>query len=467
MEADGVVPALDQADDGRAGCRLHGAPARFEPLAFKRGQEVPAHPGRRGTRVRATPHGRASGPAAVLQPGPVLQARDALAPVLLPIRPQFRPHARRGACPREPAWMVLTRLSRAGASRSVALGPSPFSSPPPCCRSACVPRFRIAWAVRLNARAGSAGSRPVRTPSTPCRRNSSRRGRCVLATLLALWCCRPTRRRVESAAGFLIAVSVASLVAGFHGWRITAKRSRPVFAAASQQDWHFAGKAACSWIHILRTAAGRESIACDASRQPPLLAKSHLRIDSTISARAFCVPWWPSLTGPCRRCSLKPPSTPRKSWSAGISGFPRSTCGMSATFSRRQARSRNKTRVASCTPSILMAAALSTKSRRWSGRCVRLRPGSPGASGTKLSRAALPVIERVDGRARVNPLAYWDAAMIDTEFVRRALPRHSFTVRGFAPCTWSVQPGAAPRSRHWAVTGKTECGIHRPTGKQR
>ena len=83
------------------------------------------------------------------------------------------------------------------------------------------------------------------------------------------------------------------------------------------------------------------------------------------------------------------------------------------------------------------------------------------------TRAALPVIEQVDGRTKVNPLAHWDAAAIEAEFARRALPRHPLAARGFAaigcaPCTRPVLPGADPRSGRWAATGKTECGIHRP-----
>ena len=101
-----------------------------------------------------------------------------------------------------------------------------------------------------------------------------------------------------------------------------------------------------------------------------------------------------------------------------------------------------------------------------------LQPFAAWITGRKraqaATRAAMPVVEAVDGRTKVNPLAHWDAAAIEAEFVRRALPRHPLTARGFAsigcaPCTRSVRPGADPRSGRWAATGKTECGIHRPT----
>lgn len=100
-----------------------------------------------------------------------------------------------------------------------------------------------------------------------------------------------------------------------------------------------------------------------------------------------------------------------------------------------------------------------------------LQPFAAWITGRKrhqaATRDALPVIEQVDGRTKVNPLAHWTRAMIEAEFDRRGLPRHPLTARGFAsigcaPCTRSVRPGADPRSGRWAATGKTECGIHRP-----
>lgn len=100
-----------------------------------------------------------------------------------------------------------------------------------------------------------------------------------------------------------------------------------------------------------------------------------------------------------------------------------------------------------------------------------LQPFAAWITGRKrtqaATRAAMPVIETADGRTKVNPLAHWDAAAVEAEFRRRALPHHPLAARGFAsigcaPCTRSVRPGADPRSGRWAATGKTECGIHRP-----
>ncbi|MBC7801369.1 MAG: phosphoadenylyl-sulfate reductase [Gemmatimonadaceae bacterium] len=113
--------------------------------------------------------------------------------------------------------------------------------------------------------------------------------------------------------------------------------------------------------------------------------------------------------------------------------------------------------------------------------CCALRKGEPmddalapfGAwvTGRKRSqsatRAAMPLIEHVDGRAKLNPLADWTAADIEAEMVRRRLPRHPLAAQGYrsigcAPCTQPTAPGADPRSGRWSATAKTECGIHRP-----
>jgi phosphoadenosine phosphosulfate reductase len=112
--------------------------------------------------------------------------------------------------------------------------------------------------------------------------------------------------------------------------------------------------------------------------------------------------------------------------------------------------------------------------------CCRLRKVTPldralapfeaWISGRKrhqaFSRIALPVVERVDGKTKLNPLAAWTASDIEAELVRRALPRHPLSLAGYpsigcATCTRAVATGEDPRSGRWAGTGKTECGIHR------
>ncbi len=82
------------------------------------------------------------------------------------------------------------------------------------------------------------------------------------------------------------------------------------------------------------------------------------------------------------------------------------------------------------------------------------------------SRDELPVVERVDGRVKINPLANWSVADVAAEHMRRGLPSHPLVAYGFrsigcAPCTRAVAPDEDLRAGRWAGTGKTECGIHR------
>jgi len=81
-------------------------------------------------------------------------------------------------------------------------------------------------------------------------------------------------------------------------------------------------------------------------------------------------------------------------------------------------------------------------------------------------RLQLPVVERVNGSIRVNPLASWSAEAIQTYFQRYDLPRHPLTEMGYASigcwtCTAPAQDDDI-RSGRWAGQSKTECGIHRP-----
>jgi phosphoadenosine phosphosulfate reductase len=83
-----------------------------------------------------------------------------------------------------------------------------------------------------------------------------------------------------------------------------------------------------------------------------------------------------------------------------------------------------------------------------------------------MTRVALPLTERVDGKTKFNPLAAWSAADIEAEMLRRSLPRHALSLAGYpsigcATCTRAVAEGEDPRSGRWSGTGKTECGIHR------
>ena len=81
-------------------------------------------------------------------------------------------------------------------------------------------------------------------------------------------------------------------------------------------------------------------------------------------------------------------------------------------------------------------------------------------------RNHLSVVEAVDGRIKLNPLARWSRDQIVAAFLARGLPNHPLIADGYlsigcAPCTRPTAPGEALRDGRWALCGKTECGIHR------
>ena len=81
-------------------------------------------------------------------------------------------------------------------------------------------------------------------------------------------------------------------------------------------------------------------------------------------------------------------------------------------------------------------------------------------------RSQLDVIEDVDGRIKINPLAGWTQAQIAAEFRARQLPVHPLVARGYpsigcAPCTSQAAANDGVRSGRWIDSTKTECGIHR------
>ncbi|MGK6319585.1 phosphoadenylyl-sulfate reductase [Sphingomonas sp. DT-204] len=83
------------------------------------------------------------------------------------------------------------------------------------------------------------------------------------------------------------------------------------------------------------------------------------------------------------------------------------------------------------------------------------------------TRAALPRFELDGDQLKVNPLASWTKADIDTYFAEHDLPRHPLEAEGYAsigcaPCTSKVKPGEDPRAGRWRGWEKTECGIHTP-----
>jgi len=77
----------------------------------------------------------------------------------------------------------------------------------------------------------------------------------------------------------------------------------------------------------------------------------------------------------------------------------------------------------------------------------------------------LPLIEAVDGKVKINPLAGWSLDRVEAAFQARGLPQHPLLADGYLsvgcrPCTRPTAPGTDLRSGRWAGLAKSECGIH-------
>lgn len=84
-----------------------------------------------------------------------------------------------------------------------------------------------------------------------------------------------------------------------------------------------------------------------------------------------------------------------------------------------------------------------------------------------ITRSTLAVFEVDGAQAKINPLAQWSQAKIDSYAARHGLPEHPLASRGYpsigcAPCTSAILPGEDPRAGRWRGFEKAECGIHRP-----
>lgn len=81
------------------------------------------------------------------------------------------------------------------------------------------------------------------------------------------------------------------------------------------------------------------------------------------------------------------------------------------------------------------------------------------------TRSALPVVESVGPRFRINPLARWTTSDL-ADYMRahdlreNPLVAYGYLSIGCFPCTQPVKPGEDARSGRWAGMGKVECGIH-------
>ena len=87
-------------------------------------------------------------------------------------------------------------------------------------------------------------------------------------------------------------------------------------------------------------------------------------------------------------------------------------------------------------------------------------------------RAEMEFFEIEEGvnRIKVNPLAHWTPADVQTYMIENRLPRHPLVAKGYPsigchPCTSPVIPGEDPRAGRWRDENKDECGIHFVNGK--
>ena len=82
------------------------------------------------------------------------------------------------------------------------------------------------------------------------------------------------------------------------------------------------------------------------------------------------------------------------------------------------------------------------------------------------TRRDTPIVERdARGLVKVNPLATWTDAQVDTYIVEHDVPVNPLLFDGYPsigcwPCTQRVEAGQDPRSGRWAGSSKTECGLH-------
>lgn len=83
-----------------------------------------------------------------------------------------------------------------------------------------------------------------------------------------------------------------------------------------------------------------------------------------------------------------------------------------------------------------------------------------------ITRAQMPVVTWDENHrlVKINPLALWSDADVESYQVENDLPRNPLVAQGYpsigcAPCTKKVAPGDDPRSGRWAGTDKVECGI--------
>lgn len=82
-----------------------------------------------------------------------------------------------------------------------------------------------------------------------------------------------------------------------------------------------------------------------------------------------------------------------------------------------------------------------------------------------MTRAEMPLAEADGNRIKINPLANWSKADVESYARLHDLPEHPLVADGFRsigcmPCTSRVADGEDDRSGRWRGSTKIECGIH-------
>ncbi len=82
-----------------------------------------------------------------------------------------------------------------------------------------------------------------------------------------------------------------------------------------------------------------------------------------------------------------------------------------------------------------------------------------------LNRSNIEIYEEGDGRAKINPLAFWKIGDVERYISKYNLPPHPLVKYGFKSiacmtCTTQVKENEDPRAGRWRESSKNECGIH-------
>jgi phosphoadenosine phosphosulfate reductase len=123
--------------------------------------------------------------------------------------------------------------------------------------------------------------------------------------------------------------------------------------------------------------------------------------------------------------------------------------------------------------------------RREPDRCCGLRKVAPLARALAGMDAWITGIRRVQspgrltarkvdldesrGVVKIQPLVDWSDEDVRGYLYARDVPYNPLHDSGYpsigcVPCTRAVREGEDPRAGRWAQTGKTECGLHLPSG---